>query len=147
MLSSIEDVRRWLAEDKLQVDEASTQSFQIEAERLIKATLSGVFSATTLASWTDPETTPPLISSIAGKLIAAYIYREAYSEDESTVPPYAQALYQEAVNDLLNIRKGTLTVLDVNDEVITNLDQPTTADFWPNDTTAGPLFGIEMTFG
>jgi hypothetical protein len=146
-LASVEDVRRWIAEDKLQVDEANVQPFQIEAERLIKATLSGVFSATVLVTWVDPDTTPPLISSIAGKLIAAYIYREAYSEDESTVPPYAQSLYSEAVNDLMNVRRGTLVLIDADDVVITNEDQTTSADFYPNDTAPEPKFSMEKSFG
>lgn len=145
-LASLEDVRRHLSEDKLSVDEANVAPFQIEANRIIKAMLSGVFVATVLQSWDTPENTPGLVSSIAGKLIAAYIYREAYSEDQNEIPAYAQALYMEAVNDLKNIRAGTLAVLDANDVPITNSEAASSLDFWPNDNTGAPKFTMDQEF-
>lgn len=146
-LASLEDVSRWLAEDKLEVNEASITPFEIEAERTIKAMLSGVFTATVLSSWDTPANTPPLISSVAGELIAAYIYREAYSEDESTVPPYAQMLYTEAIDKLKGIRSGALVVLDSSNIPVESTEPLTAADFYPNDAAPEPKFTMEKSFG
>lgn len=146
-LASLEDVRRWLAEDKLEVDDATIVPFEVESERLIKAMLSGVFTSAQFQSWTTPEDTPPLISSISGKLIAAYVYRKAYAEDETSLPPYAQALYNEALTALMDIRRGTLVVLDASDQPVGNLESLTSLDFYPNDGAPGPKFSMEREFG
>jgi len=145
-LASLDDIRTHLAEDKLDVDDATAAPFQVDVERIIKAYLTGVFTATQFQTWDDPGTTPPLISSIAGRLIAAFIYREAYSEDESAVPPYAQLLYNEAIGMLKDIRRGGMVVLDANDVEITSTEGLSSADFWPNDKAPGPKFSMDREF-
>ena len=145
-LASVEDVRRWISEDKLPVDTADIASFQIEVERTIKAMLSGIFTPAQLQVWADSATTPDLIQSIAGKLIAAYVYREAYSEDQASIPEYAQELYQEAVNQLTGIRSGALTVLDENYVPVTSTEPLTSLDMYPNDAAEGPKFTMDRRF-
>jgi hypothetical protein len=147
-LASLDDVRKWLPNDKLPVDDVNTTGFEIEATRIIKSSLSGVFSANTLHGWDEPENTPSIIRSIAGELIAAYMYRDAYSEDDTTVPEYAQTLYNEAISLMKEVRDGTLTVLDPNDQPIeANVLAATVDDFYPNDSTPGPYFKMDMEFG
>lgn len=146
-LASLDDVRKWIANDKLPVDDVNSTGFEIEATRIIKSSLSGVFSATTLHSWDEPENTPSIIRSIAGELIAAYMYRNAYSEDDTTVPEYAQTLYNEAIGLLKEIRDGTLVVLGVDDTPVeANALAASPDDFYPNDSAPGPYFKIDMEF-
>jgi hypothetical protein len=144
-LADLQDIRAHLAEDKLVVDAANTGQFQVEVTRIIKSYLSGVFQATTLASWVDPDTTPEIIRAIAGELIAAFLYRKRYAEDDTHVPEFAQTLYNEAIGMLREIRDGTLIVLDEDDNPIEenqlNMDAN---DFYPNDSAPGPFFGMEL---
>lgn len=145
MLAKLEDIRAYIAEDKLPVDDVNTSKLQLEVARLIKGKLSGVFQATTIFSWDEPDNTPGIIRNIAGELIAAFLYRERYSEDDTEVPEYARQLYMEAIGLLDEIRAGTLVVLDENDEPIEdNLLEMSAADFWPNDSTPGPYFQMEQ---
>lgn len=128
---------------KIEVNTANTAQWQIEATRIVKAKLSGTFPAVILHGWDTPEDTPPIIRSIAGELVAAYLYRALYSEDETVIPEYAQTLYNEAIQMLNDIRDGVLIVLDDNDVPITDVVTTTmgTGDFWPNDSTVpGPAF-------
>lgn len=145
MLAALSDIRTHLAEDKLTVTDANTQTFQIEAARIVKSYLSGVFQATTLASWADPDSTPEIIRTIAGELIAAFLYRKRYSEDDTHVPEYAQTLYNEAINMLNEIRTGLMVVIGPDGEPIEDnqLDM-SSEDFYPNDTAPGPFFGMEL---
>jgi len=145
MLAELSDIRTHLAEDKLTVNEANTATFQIEAARIIKSYLSGVFQATTLVTWATPDTTPPIIRSIAGELIAAFLYRKRYSEDDTHVPEYAQTLYNEAITMLNEIRTGQMAVLDEDGNPIgTNQLNMDVTDFYPNNDAPGPFFGMEL---
>jgi hypothetical protein len=144
-LASLDDVRKWIAEDKLSVDDVNSTGFEIQATRIIKSSLSGVFQASTLSSWNTPENTPAIIRGIAGELIAAYMYRQAYSEDDVNVPEYAQTLYNEAILQLREIRDGTLIVLGPDDEPVDiNTLAASPDDFYPNDKAPGPYFKMEM---
>jgi hypothetical protein len=144
-LASNEDVRSWIPEDKLAFDDPDIKGPQLEAQRLIKAALSGVFTPTVLNSWVDPDDTPALIRNVAGELVAAYLYRDRYAEDDPTLSEYAQQLYNEAYAKITEIRAGTLVVLDDNDEPIadTGLDVGP-EDAFPNSQTPGPYFTMEM---
>jgi hypothetical protein len=147
ILASLSDIDVWL-DKKVAMTDADDDDFQIEAQRLIKATLAGVFTPTTLHDWDSPSDTPGIIRGIAGRLIAAYWYKEKYSEDDTSIPPYAQSLYDEAILMLRDIRSGVLTVLDENGNPIGESGlQANETWFWPNDTTPGPVFTMEMEFG
>lgn len=148
LLASDEDINAWLPVDKLSANDANTSKLQIEAWRLIRGQLASSFLPTTLASWASPTTTPDQIRSIAGRLIAAYLYRQTYSEDSTDIPEYAQTIYDEAVAMLQQIRSGTLVVLDVNDNPIeTNQLTMSAADFWPNNSSDPPYFTMADKFG
>jgi hypothetical protein len=148
LLASNQDVNAWFTNDKLEADDANTAGLQIEAWRLIRGQLANSYLPTVLASWVDPETTPDQIRSIASRLIAAYLYRAVYAEDSLTIPPYAQQLYNEAIQMLADVRSGNVVLLDVNDEPIaTNISAMSASDFWPNNTTDGPFFTMDAVFG
>jgi hypothetical protein len=149
-LASLDDVRHWLtfSDGKLSLDDVNVEGPEVEAQRLIKSLLSGTFTSAQLQSWADPDSTPPLIRNVVGELIAAYIYRDAYSEDDPDVTKYAQQLYDEALAKIAEIRAGTLVVLDENDVPLTETALEMSADdFWPNDSTEGPYFTMGQQFG
>jgi hypothetical protein len=142
MLAKLEDIQKFLPDHKIEVNTANTAQWQIEATRIIKAKLAGTFTAVTLHGWVDPDSTPPIIRSIAGELVAAYFYRALYSEDETLVPIYAQTLYNEAIQMLNDIRDGVLQVLDEDDNPIEDVTTTNmgTGDFYPDNTAPGPYF-------
>jgi hypothetical protein len=143
MFASLTDIQAWLANDKVIVNDANSQKPNIEAMRIVKSQLSGVFSVTTLASWADPNTTPSLIRSIAGRLTAAYIYRERYSEETGEIPAYAQELYNEAISMLGDIKQGNIVVLDDSDNPL-DAEGGLVLGFWPNDSA--PVFTMAQEF-
>lgn len=143
LLASLRDISKHLPNDKVQPNDANTSEWQIEADRIVKAKLSGVFSAVTLHSWNSPDNTPGLIRSIAGQLIAAYLYRSLYSEDATDIPEYAQTLYDGAIAQLDMIIDGSLTVLDADDVPVPKAEGGLVLgdlDFFPNDAAPGPFF-------
>ena len=147
ILASLSDIDVWL-DKKVTMTDADDDDFQVEAQRIIKATLAGVFTPTTLYAWDSPSNTPDLIRGIAGRLIAAYWYKERYSEDDTSIPPYAQSLYDEAIKMLVDIRSGVLTVLGDDGQPIAESGlEPSETWFWPNNETPGPVFTMEMEFG
>lgn len=147
ILAGLEDVNVWL-DNKVRMYDSDDNDLQIEATRIIKSTLAGVFTPTVLFAWDTPDNTPELIRGVAGRLIAAYWYKNKYSEDDTDIPAYAQSLYDEAIRMLVDIRSGVLTVLDEDGNPIAESGLETNETwFWPNNTTIGPVFTMEMEFG
>jgi hypothetical protein len=144
MFASKLDIQAWLQSDKITVDDANSNKPNIEAERLIKGQLSGLFAPVTLSSWADPTTTPETIRSIAGRLTAAFMYRTIYSEESDTIPEYAQSLYNEAIGMLQDIKSGSLVVLDDTDTPV-DTSGSNILSFWPDNTTL-PVFTMDQTF-
>jgi len=147
LLASNRDINRWLPGDKLVATDTNTAEFQIDAWQLIRGQLASSFPTTVLATWTNPTNTPATIRAIAGRLIAAYLYRETYSEDSVAIPAYAQELYNEAIAMLAQIRANTLIVLDGSGNPIDNELALTAGDFYPNDGAPGPFFTMTDRFG
>jgi hypothetical protein len=147
LLASNDDVQTFLGDDKLTATDGNSAREQVEAQRLIVSQLSGVFTSDVLVAWVSPATTPGLIRSIAGRIIAAYLYRNAFINESVETPDYGQFLYNEAIAMLRQIRLGTLTVLDADDNPIapSGLDL-SSSDFWPNNTTDGPAFTMGQVF-
>jgi hypothetical protein len=146
-LATLDDVNVFLGDDKLQALEADDDSSQVDAERIIKAKLSGTYSPVVLAGWTTPETTPETIRAVAGRLVAALYYARAYSEETVTTPAYSQKLYDEAMMILCKIVDGLISLPEVPDA-----EQPNTGgrltgdDFLPNSDTQ-PKFTMSEVWG
>jgi hypothetical protein len=142
-LASVEDINLHLPDDKLEVSHARYPAFQLDAERIVRGSFAGFWPATVLASWTTPDNVPGLIRAIAGRLVAAFYYRYRYSEEGIGDPEYAQFKYNEAMAFIQKIISGEMVVEEV-------LDVPTAGhslselDFWPNDSTPGPVFTVDM---
>jgi len=141
-LATIDDINIHLPRDKIEVDTADYGPFQLDAERVVRGMLAGYYSSVTLASWSDPETTPGLIRAVVGRLVAAFYYRQRYSEDSLDDPLFAQNKYNEAMELLRGILDGTVVLEEVTDDV--GADHLTINDFWPNDTTDPPKFTMGM---
>lgn len=141
-IADINDANTHLPQDKIPLKDARFPALQIDSERVVRGALAGYFLPTTLASWTDPENTPGLIRSIAGRLIAALWYKERYSEDSLQVPQYAQDKYDEAMLFLQKILSGDMILEEVTEDDV-GADRFTSADFYPNSDT-DPKFQIEM---
>lgn len=147
LFASNDDVQTFLGDDKLTVTDGNSTTEQVEAQRLIVSQLSGVFLSSILVGWTSPSTTPGIIRSIAGRIVAAYLYRNAFINESVTSPEYGQFIYNEAIAMLRQIRLGALIVVDSDDNpiAISGLDM-TSGDFWPNNTTDGPVFTMGQVF-
>lgn len=147
--ATLDDVNMHLPTDKLEMTTPTLDLVGIDAERIIRGYLANVYSAVTLAGWTDPEVTDPtmagyvprLIKAIAGRFIAAFWYRERYSEDSLDDPQYAQVKYNEAMDLIAKIIAGTLVLDDVV-EVAESQISLTANDFWPNNTDT-PMFTVD----
>lgn len=143
-LATLDDANLHLPTDKVDVGTAEFDELQLDSERIIRGTLANYFTPTTLAAWTDPDSTPGLIRSIAGRLIAAFVYRRRYSEDSLDDPYYAQLKYNEAMEWLGKIQEGKMVVEGISEQPTT--DRLTPADFWPNNSTPGPFFKMDDPF-
>lgn len=148
--ATLDDVNMHLPTDKLEMKQPKLDLMGIDAERIIRGYLSNVFTPLILAGWTDPEEddpavagyVPELIKSIAGRFIAAFYYRERYSEDSLDDPQYAQMKYDEAMGFINQLIAGTIALVDV-DLVATSTSDLTSDDFYPNDTDSGPMFTVD----
>jgi hypothetical protein len=147
-LANLDDINSFLPQDKFRATDGNPKItlFQIDVERLVKGYLGSVFSATELNAWADPATTPNLIQSVAGRLIAAFYYRDKVSEQVATHEEraYPQRLYNEAMLMLDGIRLGKITLAEVSELPGTAFD---TDYFYPNDLEVdAPKFTMDMRF-
>jgi hypothetical protein len=139
--ASLDDVNMHLPTDKLEIEQPELDLFGIDAERIIRGYLAGVVPAAAMATWTSPDTTPELVRAIAGRFVAAFYYRERYSEDSLDDPSYAQFKYNEAMSLLQGVVGGTIVI---NDPTIPQIGIRFTAeDFYPNAQDAGPIFTMD----
>lgn len=148
ILSSLEDINGFLP-DLVEITDGEDRQAQIDANRVVKSQLSGVFSPATLTGWAAPGSTPQLIRGIAGRLIAAKWYSQQFSQETTEVPRYAQGLYNEAIGMLNDIKRGILTVVDDDNEPISSGSSLalTSSDLNPNNSSADPVFGMTLEFG
>lgn len=148
ILADLEDVNGFLP-DLIEMNDGSDRQYQIDAQRVIKSQLAGMFTPLVLTGWDTPAHTPELIRGIAGRLIAAKFYSIQFSQETTEVPRFAQNLYNEAISMLADIKRGTLIVVDSNNEPIDSggtLDL-SSDDLFPNDAATGPVFTMAQEFG
>lgn len=139
--ASLDDINIHLPDDKLEVDDAKYAPLQLDAERIIRGYLAGYVPPLTLSGWSSPDATPGLIRAVAGRLVAAFYYRQRYSEDSLDDPTFAQIKYEEAILWLTNIINGSMTLEDVD---LTQQLGIGALDFYPNEAAFGPVFTMEM---
>lgn len=148
ILATLEDVNGFLP-DLIEITDGDDRQYQIDAQRVIKSQLAGVFTPLVLTGWDEPANTPQLIRGIAGRLIAAKFYSIQFSQETTDIPRFAQGLYNEAIAMLADIKRGALIVVDDNNEPIDSggsLDL-SSADLFPNNAATPPIFSMGLEFG
>jgi hypothetical protein len=132
MLHTDYDVQIHLPKDKFNI---SVNDFPddlakvlLDTERVIKGRLSGVYSATTLASWSSPTATPEYIRAIGGRLAAAFLYSLRLAEDYPEEAAYARQKYNEGMGMLELVATGVATLPEV-DEVVDTGGHLTAANY------------------
>ena len=144
VFASKTDIQSWLQPDKIQVDDANSQKANIDATRIVKGQLAGMFQPVVIASWDSPDNTPELIRSVTGRLTAAFMHANVYSEEsDAEISAYSQWLYDGAMAVLAQILAGTMTVTDSNDNPVDTTGAGLLS-FFPNDDS--PLFTIGKQF-
>jgi hypothetical protein len=148
LLASNQDVNGFLPDDKLQATDSNSSIFQVDAVQLIRGQLASSFAPTILVGWDSPDDTPVLVRQIAARLIAAQIYKKAYSEERSQLPQYAQDIYDQAIEMLQQIRSGALIITDSDgNPIATDLLNLDSDDVFPNNaSTDGPYFTMTQRF-
>lgn len=145
LLADTEDIQKHLDAVNLRVTDGNSDHWQIEAHNIIKSQLAGMFDALTLYGWDAPANTPALVRGIAGRLIAAYIYREVYArESGGDIPAYAATLYAEAMQEIRNIVNGVSILLDATMAPIVSLTADLLPASYPDDTAPGPFFTMDQ---
>lgn len=148
-LSNASDVNVWLDGTNVFVTDADDNGEQDQVDAMIRAHLGNVIPASVTDTWnmTTPASVPPIIRSIAGRLVAAIRYGKLTSENEQGVSPYAQRLWNLAVAELNGIVEGRITIPEV-DEALVDLGSHIGAiNFYPNDSLlTGPKFGMDSEF-
>jgi hypothetical protein len=141
MFADKTDIQAWIRNDVILVDDANSQKPNVEARRTIIGQLSGFISSIVLQSWADPDTTPEIIRSIAGRLAAAFLYRALRDSEQDTDSAYAQWLYNNAIADLAAIKTGEIVIVDDNDDPI-DVEGTDILGWLSSD----PQFTIDQTF-
>lgn len=145
MLATLDDINTFLPLDKLGATDGNEEidRFQTDVDRVIKGYLSSTYSAAVLAAWADPSSTPGVIRSIAGRLIAAFYYGMRYSEDlPDWDRTYPQRIYNEAMDMLLKVQTGDIDLGIPGEEAGTQFGSNF---FYPTKDTE-PVFTMDMRF-
>jgi hypothetical protein len=139
--AALSDVNKHLPDDKAQASDIDITDLSIEADRLIRTRIASVVELSTVALWLSPDETPEIISTIAGLLIAAMFYAKLVAEDEADGSAFAQGLYDQAMQLLMDIRNGDAIIIGVDGTEI-ETETISGTSFWPNSTTQEPFFKV-----
>jgi len=145
LFATVDDINAHLPENKAAISDADDDLLQVEAWRLIRAKLSTTFATTTLNTWADPDSTPDIIRTVAGMVIAAKWYAELYAEDSDADATFANNLYLQAMDLLNQIAAGLIVITDDTGEPLVDPSSLSSDDFYPNDTVP-PVFTMGKEF-
>jgi len=145
LFATVDDINAHLPENKAAISDADDDLLQVEAWRLIRAKLSTTFATTTLNTWADPDSTPDIIRTVAGMVIAAKWYAELYAEDSDADATFANNLYLQAMDLLNQIATGLIVITDDTGEPLVDTSSLSSDDFYPNDTVP-PVFTMGKEF-
>jgi hypothetical protein len=132
---SLEEVKQWFNNTKLDVDFAVPVELEATTSTYVLGRLQDTYVTT---GWNDAWSTPPLVRKIISMFIAAWHYEVTYSDDQD-LSTFGRLLKQEAEKWLEGVVSGKYdlgTQFPPNDAGVFMSD----ADFWPNNTTYGPVF-------
>lgn len=130
-LIDVDDVQPWLEVSKLRLDSSDELLEEPYQSEVVRSRLASCDIDVT--AWIDAATTPSLVKSIIGMLVAAQKYNTFYSEtDEGAGNPYANKLEERAMMLLEGICAGTIDLLDITDDPATSGFG--SVIFYPDDT-------------
>jgi hypothetical protein len=145
VFASKTDIQSWLRQDKILVDDANSGKPNIDATRIVKGQLAGLFEPIVIASWDGPDNTPELIRGVTGRLTAAFMHASIYSEEsDREISAYSQWLYDGAMFILAQILAGTMTVVDVDENPVDTTGAGLLS-FFPDDSVL-PVFTMDKEF-
>lgn len=146
LFASLDDIQAHLPPGKAEIEDADDDLLQVEAFRLIRAKLASTFATSTITTWVSPATTPEIIRTVAGMVIAAKWFAELYAEDSDEDAKYANNLYNQAMALIADIQNGNAPVIDIDDTtVLSGSGLLSSDDFYPNDTVP-PKFTMDKEF-
>ena len=120
------EVQAWLSGDRHVVTEDDLND---QLEELVLTRCAESFDVST---WTNAATTPELVRSVIACLTAAFFVRKVYA-DQDEDPAYADKLERLAWTTLGQIETGKLTLQDVDEDVLTEVQEQYTAGVFPGD--------------
>lgn len=106
---------------------------QQAAQDLLLGYLSAKIDAATLATW-NPGTVPAVIRQIAGRMVAAMVYRLVYSQEKAATSAYAAQLWNEAMALLNDVIVGNIVLSDISPNAIVDTEHINEGNFQPNNT-------------
>lgn len=124
----VEDVQQWLEGSKLSI--AAVEPTLANTVR--QFVLGQLIDAYDVSTWIDKDSTPSLVRSIMGGLLAAWTYNKQYAEDVAGANDYGNALESLVMSLLGDIAGGSIDLLDGNLAAVTR-DAHSYPKFWPTD--------------
>lgn len=140
LLASLNDINAHLPPN-VQISNDVDDSLQVDALRLIRGQLVSIFTPMVLNSWTTPDTTPELIRSVAGRLIASKYYANLLSgQVPDEMAAFAVSLYNEAIGILTDIKSGVELVVGTDGNVLPQDTIGSDPALDMNPVTGSPVF-------
>ena len=132
---SLEEVKQWFNGTKLESDFAVPTELEDTISAYVLGRLQDTYNTLT---WNDEWSTPPLVRKIMSMFIAAWHYEVTYSDDDD-LSSFGRLLKQEAEKWLEGVVSGKYDLGTAFPPASTGAFM-SDADFWPNNTTYGPVF-------
>ena len=138
------DVQTWLEGTKLTLTDVDTGLEQYATDKV----MGRLSQRYTITGWVDHLTTPPIVINLISMLVAAAIYRRAYSEDLTADDnTWAVWLEKSALATLNDLSSGVLDIIGVPDDSL-GVSGPV---FYPTDASSmddvdPALFKIAQSF-
>jgi len=108
-LIELSDINQFLPADKLRILESEREpALEDTAKEIVFSKLGSRYS---VDEWLGPQSTPNLIRSIMGMIVAGYIYDRQYGEDADG-ESYGSRLIQQAYDLLRGLVEGSLSLGD-----------------------------------
>lgn len=145
ILASTGDVNANLDGKVIEATSQNSNLIQVSVARVVKAYLSKVVDAETMATWVSPDTTPEIIREVAGKMIAAQVYFNHIIKTSALIDDvhYTQRLYTQAMDILNKIIAGEIDI--GQGTPVVPVGSMTMLDFYPvDDTDRAFTLGMEL---
>lgn len=119
----VDDVKAWVETTKLDPQDLNL----IHLDQLETEVLARIGTVYNTSGWVDKPSTPRLIQVIIAKMYACWLYRKAYSENQSEGNAYAEMLAANAEMLIAGLIDGTIELPEVPG------DSSQVASFYPTD--------------